>query len=301
MAFKRILYFSLGILLLTACRGTTQAPQETADRLPNLQFADAESLREAFVWKSDNPALISAHRGGPEAGFPENCLETFENTIGYAPSILEMDVVQSSDGVLYLMHDNSLDRTTNGTGKVSDQPWSYVETLKLIDNDGAATNFEVPTLMETLAWGRGKAILSLDVKRGVPFEQVVAEVEEAKAESYIMVIVYNLKDAQKVHNLNPRLMMSVSIRNQEELDRFKATGIPSTQIVAFTGTRLKEARFYKQLHDEGISCILGTLGNLDKQAAARGDELYLQHRDLGVDIFATDRPAAVAKVLYGTK
>ncbi|MEO1714458.1 MAG: glycerophosphodiester phosphodiesterase family protein [Bacteroidota bacterium] len=295
------MYFCLSVLLLTACKSSTPSPAETVDRLPNLQFADANRLSEAFVWKENNPTLISAHRGGPEAGFPENCIETFEHTIGYAPSILEMDVVQSSDDVLYLMHDNSLDRTTTGTGKVSEKPWAYVQTLTLVDNDGEATGYKVPTLMETLEWARGKAILSLDVKRGVPFERVVEEVEVAQAEGYIMIIVYNLNDAQKVYELNPNLMMSVSIRNQEELDRFKATGIPSTRVVAFTGTRLKEARFYEQLHQEGISCILGTLGNLDKQAAARGDELYLQHRDLGVDIFATDRPGAVAKMLYGTK
>ena len=301
MAFNRILYFCFSVLLLTACKSSTPSPTEPVERFPNLQFADANSLSEALVWKEGNPTLISAHRGGPEAGFPENCIETFEHTISYAPSILEMDIVQSSDDVLYLMHDNSLDRTTTGTGKVSEKPWSYVQTLTLVDNEGGATNFKAPTLMETLEWARGKAILSLDVKRGVPFARVVEEVEVAKAEGYIMIIVYNLNDAREVHELNPNLMMSVSIRNQEELDRFKATGIPSTQVVAFTGTRLKEARFYEQLHQEGISCILGTLGNLDKQAAARGDELYLQHRDLGVDIFATDRPGAVAKILYGTK
>lgn len=299
MSSPRFFFLFVVAIILGACKGSTQSPAPTSERLPSLEFANANRLSEAFVWKADNPTLISAHRGGPEAGYPENCLETFAHTLQYAPCILETDVVQSADGVLYLMHDNSLDRTTTGTGKVSEKPWEYVQSLRLKDNEGKATDYRVPTLMEALEWARGKAILSLDVKRGVPFEEVVETVEAARAEAYIMIIVYNMDDAQKVHTLNPNLMMSVSIRNQEELNRFKATGIPNSRVVAFTGTRLKEADFYSMLHQEGISCILGTLGNLDQQAAARGDDLYLRHKELGVDIFATDRPEAVAKTLYG--
>ena len=61
-------------------------------------------------------------------------------------------------------------------------------------------------------------------------------------------------------------------------------------MLAFTGTRLSKAPLYKRLHKEGIVCILGTLGNLDKQAEARGEDMYQYWKSLGVDILATDRP-----------
>ncbi|MEN8887178.1 MAG: glycerophosphodiester phosphodiesterase, partial [Winogradskyella sp.] len=47
---------------------------------------------------------------------------------------------------------------------------------------------------------------------------------------------------------------------------------------------------YQRLHNENILCMLGTLGNLDKQAQAKGEHLYSNFKNLGVDILATDRP-----------
>ncbi len=46
---------------------------------------------------------------------------------------------------------------------------------------------------------------------------------------------------------------------------------------------------YQELHAEDVMCILGTLGNLDKKAAAKGDHLYREWASIGIDIFATDR------------
>ena len=283
------------VVFFTSCRTNTEAP--TAQQ-PNLQFSNATELLDAFVWDAEQEPMISAHRGGPEPGFPENCIPTFERVLSYTPAILEMDVEITKDSVLIMMHDQSLDRTTTGTGKLLNKNWEEMQELRLKDNDGNVTDFKIPTLEEVLKWGRGKAILSLDIKRNTPYELVVDAVEALQAESYVMIIVYNVKAAQKIHSLNPNLLISVGIRNEKELDMVKASGLPFKNLVAFTGTTLKSAEFYDQLHQLGISCILGTLGNLDQQAAARGDQLYLQHRKLGVDIFATDRPRAVAEVLY---
>ncbi len=61
-------------------------------------------------------------------------------------------------------------------------------------------------------------------------------------------------------------------------------------MLAFTGTRLSDASLFKRLHDNNIVCMLGTLGNLDKSAEAKGDELYREWKEIGVDIMATDRP-----------
>ncbi len=61
-------------------------------------------------------------------------------------------------------------------------------------------------------------------------------------------------------------------------------------MLAFTGTRLSDESLYKRLHNEDIVCMLGTLGNLDRQAEAKGSQLYKTWKSKGVDILATDRP-----------
>ena len=86
------------------------------------------------------------------------------------------------------------------------------------------------------------------------------------------------------------MLLSVSARNHEEFDRLLATEIPIKNMMAFTGTRLSEASLYERLHAENIVCMLGTLGNLDKQAEARGNDLYKTWKSKGVDIIATNRP-----------
>lgn len=67
-------------------------------------------------------------------------------------------------------------------------------------------------------------------------------------------------------------------------------------MVAFIGTREPTTELIDFLHSKGIMTILGVLGNLDKKAAAKGDNLYKTYANQGVDIFATDRPEAVYNV-----
>lgn len=243
--------------------------------------------------------IISAHRGGRNIpGYPENALETFEYISQTLPSMIECDISMTMDSVLVLLHDRSLDRTTTGTGNIISKPISYVRELQLIDDLGDTTDFKVPTLEDALTWAKGKSLIELDVKRGVPFELVTKAVEAAQMEDYVIIITYNIKDAQKVYQLNPKLMISIGARNQEELQRVLESGIPTKNLIAFTGTRLSEASLFEAIHQNGMLTILGTLGNLDKQAAARGDEkTYKGFLELGVDVLATDRPIEAAQAI----
>jgi len=129
-------------------------------------FFDIEDgeLKELLHYDGECFPLISAHRGGRYIeGYPENAIETFDYILQQIPAIIECDIVQSLDSVLYIMHDKSLDRTTTGTGLVSSKRWDYVEELRLLDDFGDATSYEVPTLEEVLRWAKGKTVLALDV------------------------------------------------------------------------------------------------------------------------------------------
>ena len=110
-----------------------------------------------------------------------------------------------------------------------------------------------------------------------------------------------MKQAIAAYKAAPNLLLSVSARNDEELDWLLHSKIPTENMIAFTGIQLSSETFYKKLHDLGITCMLGTLGNLDNQAQAKGGHLYQKWVDLGVDVIATDRPFAVAASLNITK
>jgi glycerophosphoryl diester phosphodiesterase len=276
------------LLILPACRST----------YVNVPKAGLP----AFV-HPDNGKLprISAHRGGGGyAGYPENCLASFQYLIEQAPMFIECDVRISADSVLLLMHDRDLDRTTTGTGRVNEQPWALLDTMHLLDNLGNQTPHEIPRLDEALRWAKGKAILTLDVKRGVPYELVVAAVQRAKAQRYAAIITYSAKAAAEVYALDSTLAISVGIRSAEDRQRLLDLGLDPDNLIAFTGTSLCDPAVYADNRALGIPNLLGTLGNLDRQAVAKGDSLYLRWLDLGVDVIATDRPVEVAQML-GTK
>jgi len=263
----------------------------------HIQVSNLEEARDFYTWTSDRIPMVSAHRGGPYPGFPENAIETFANVIKYTPTIIELDVAMTKDGVLVLMHDDELDRTTTGTGKVEDVTYQYIQTLFLEDELGKKTSFKVPTLEEALIWSKGKALLTVDIKRSVPYEKIVEAVYKTKSEAHAALITYTFPAAKKLHFMAPDLMLSVTIRNEEEIKRFEETGIPWSSVIAFTGIAERPQEFNKALHERGVFTILGVLGNLDKSAESRGDQIYASFVQKGADILATDRPIEAAAAI----
>lgn len=243
--------------------------------------------------------MISGHRGAKAyKGYPENSMETFQMLQERIGSIMECDIASTKDGQLILMHDNSLDRTTTLTGTVSQTPYSRISKAFLVDATNEQTIYKVPLFADVLDWAKStRTILSVDVKRSVPVDEVIRLIREKGAEGNCLLISYTLDQARKVYSMAPEMMQSISIRNEEEYERWKKSGIPANRTVAFTGTRRSPKSLYDLLHKEGIACIFGTLGNIDKQAERQGDKVYRELRDLGVDIFATDRPLECAEAL----
>ena len=245
----------------------------------------------------------STGAGGDLKGYPENCIESFAyaaKQIGTSarPIIIECDIDLTKDSVMVMMHDATLDRTTTGTGKLIDKTYAELGQYRLEDNMGNLTTYKIPTLEEVLRWGKNRATFTLDVKRNVSFARVVDMIRKTGAGDYVAVITYNAQDAAKLNQLDPNLMISVTIRNRAEYDRLHELGVPDNRMVAFVGVKEPDVELYQFLHQKGIACILGTLGNLDKQAAAKGDQVYKKFAENGADIMSTDRPLEMAKVLY---
>ena len=85
---------------------------------------------------------IAAHRGGA-ALWPENSLAAFAGALALGVDLLEFDVHQSADGEVVVIHDPTLDRTTEGAGAVCAQPAATLRRLHLRDRDGALTDERV--------------------------------------------------------------------------------------------------------------------------------------------------------------
>lgn len=249
-------------------------------------------------------AVVSAHRAGPAAGLPENALETIRATLDADPhAIVEIDVQRSADGVLFLLHDERLERTTTGRGTAGALRWRALSRLRLKDDAGSVTSARIPRLADALDLVRERgAIATLDVKRETPFADVVAAVRAARAERHATIITYTVEDAAEVARLAPELMISIDAPSREALDQHRAGGVPDIQILAFTGTRAPRPRWFAELGQSGIEPIFGTLGRpgsrIDDRWLADGDASeYVALARQGAVIIATDAPRAVAQVL----
>ncbi len=298
-------------LLLAGCGepvGEIEMPADTSQAMaeaPAVQpagFTLPEPLVAAIVpegqrttdvlrcLRDRDATIISAHRGGVEEGFPENAIETAANTLSQGPMILELDLRRTSDGVIVLMHDETLERTTTGAGNVSDMTFAELSALQLIDNQGNTTAFRAPSLAEVLNWARGRALVQLDVKRTVPVEDVVAEVVANDALSYAAVITYSVEDAIRAAQADENVVISIQITEQEHLDALLAAGIDPARLMAWTGVH-REPRpdIWEMVAAADIPIAFGALWYIDRDVMESGDaSIYREIAEGGVTVIATD-------------
>lgn len=265
------------------------------DQVFNLKTVD--DLYHFLTYNENSFPLVSAHRGGPSDGFPENAIPTFAEVASKMPAIIECDIAMTKDSVLVLMHDETLDRTTTGKGKLSRKTFEELKELKLKDNNGLVTNYRIPTLEDALQWGIGRVVYTLDVKRSVPYEKVIELIRKTKAEANSIIITYSANQAEVVNRLAPDLMISATIKNRDDLNRLSELSIPDTRLIAFVGTREPDTALYTLLRQHGIKSILGTIGNLDRSAEKAGYQLYADFIVRGADVLSTDRPFEAWKAL----
>jgi len=262
--------------------------------------SDLSAMLDCF--EAAGQTLISAHRGGPTPGLPENAIPTMDALLAAHPAIMEVDVGQSADGVLFLLHDDRLDRTTTGTGEAAAQSWAALSQLKLKDNWGWVTPYAIPRLDEALAWAKGRTVLQIDFKRSADVGKVVAAIRAAGMEKGVILIAYSVRQAADLHRAGPEMLLSVSVNDTDDVAALKAAGIPDDRMVAFTGTRYPRPELYAELDRQNIEVIFGTLGrpprSIDAVIARLGmDERYAELGKEGVDILATDRPREAAAAL----
>ncbi|MFC3998942.1 glycerophosphodiester phosphodiesterase family protein [Nocardiopsis sediminis] len=130
------------------------------------QTPSFDRIQQSLLDHSPNaPLMIAAHRGQWRDA-PENSLAAIDGAIRDGAEIVEIDVQRTADGHLVLMHDETVDRTTDGTGKVSDLTLAQIRELRLKEHMGGEeaelTDAGVPTFEEAMLAVRGRALVNLD-------------------------------------------------------------------------------------------------------------------------------------------
>jgi glycerophosphoryl diester phosphodiesterase len=159
------------------------------------------------------PPLLAAHRGGG-ALWPENSLLAFRSAVALGADYLELDVHLTADGAVAVIHDPTLDRTTTGTGPVSDRTLADLRTLRLRDRSGAVTGETIPTLDEVAAVAAGgKRRLLVEIKvdaGGMRYpgieEAVLAALDRHDMAASAVVMAFEPETWRRVRALRPEVV-----------------------------------------------------------------------------------------------
>lgn len=276
-----------------------QPAQAQTGTLHILNIRSTQDLHRFFKYTGKDIPLISGHRGGTTKGYPENCIPTFQNTLRHTPAFFEIDPRLTKDSIIVLMHDATLDRTTTGTGKVSDYTWEELKQLKLKDGEGNVTEYGIPTLDEVIKWSKGKTIINLD-KKDVPLAMTMQKLKQHKAAAHVMLTVHTADQAKYYYDNIPGVMFSAFVRTQKELETYEKAGIPWSRIMAYIGPTNKpeNKEMYDLLHARGVMCMISAAPTYDKlpDPAAR-QKAYQEIIRAGADVIESDLPIEAAAAI----
>lgn len=264
-----------------------------------LAFGSGQELHDFFQYREGDPVIVSAHRGGTEAGFPENSLESFQNILRYVPAFFEIDPRLTKDSVVVLMHDATLDRTTNATGRLADYTWDELQRVRLKDAKGNITECKIPRLEDVIVWSKGKTIINLD-KKDVPMRLIADLIKKHNAESCVMLTVHTGAQARYYYDRFPDIMLSAFARTQKEYDDLAISGVPWKNMIAYVGPTIdnNNRTIVENLRRNGVKCMISLAPTHDKLADKEEREAeYRKEILLSPDIIESDIPIEVWQVL----
>lgn len=282
-----------GVLTTVSCASLepskdSQPPAYTSTSSNFRSFVNAEALARYLRADSRAGPLVIAHRGGATFAYPENALATFRRALRYGPALIELDIQMARDQTYVILRDETLDRTTTGTGRVADQSLTDLRRLLLVDELGIITPFPIPTLDEVLAWSAGRTILMLDIKADIPIAGVLEAIQRHDASGRVIVMATSLPQALDVYQNAPDLVIAVPAADREELEAVLASQLDTTRLIVLSGLAEVNPEVVELAHTHRMRVVLGTVGLIDRRALEGGIAVYQSLVDRGVDMFVTD-------------
>lgn len=162
---------------------------------------------------------IWAHRGCSYR-YPENTLSSFREACRYEITGIELDIQLSRDGEMVVIHDERVDRTTDGSGRVEDMTLRELKQLKIQPNEQSSKIYEtIPTMREVLALlapvcRRDGLLINIELKNSVVryegMEQKILElIAEYGLEPYIVYSSFNPDSIRLLKELNPDVRVGI--------------------------------------------------------------------------------------------
>ncbi|MCW0397561.1 hypothetical protein NB688_001090 [Xanthomonas sacchari] len=277
---------------------------------------------QARLAAPDGGIFVVAHRGchnpAPAHGFPghapENSMLGLERCVTLGVDMLETDIRRAGDGTLVMFHDATVDRTTDGTGKVAELTWPQLSRLRLRDDEGGAdaplTDQHPLTLQQMLAAAKGRIMLNLDVKAPI-YAEVVDAVRRAGMERQVVVkteVGVASQDLASMPpfdriNFTPVLLnppgtddLVQTVRTQTdgkvrpvaiELPRMRLAQLPAVTALA----RQRQVRLLVNTLWEGFVADVGGDADAVRDPEAVWGRLYRA----GIGAFQTDEPEALLR------
>jgi glycerophosphoryl diester phosphodiesterase len=248
--------------------------------------------------------LLIAHRGG-SALAPENTLTAFSQALEWwRADILETDVQATRDGEVVVIHDPAVDRTTNGTGRVSDLTLEQIRSLdagyRYTPDEGASFPYRgsgvtISTLAELLA-AFPRMRVNVEIKDPGAQERVWEVVQEAGAAQRVLIAAGELANRSRFGGYpGPVSASGAELRTFYIHHRLHLAGLYRHRVDAFQmperygGRQVLNPRLIHEAHARNVAVHVWTV-----------DEVADMERLLswGVDGLVTDRPDRLARVLH---
>lgn len=214
----------------------------------------------------DRDVKIIAHRGAMSEK-PENTVEAFQHAIHLGADIIEIDLWTSSDGHLFVLHDPTLDRTTDGTGLATDYTLDVLQTFDVgLWFDESYEGLRIPAFKEVLEWSlENEAILLLDMKeQGREFaERVTNDVKKYGKENLVIVGVRSVEQAGYFRELLPDSKQLAFMSSPDLIEAFSEAG---TDVLRLWFRWLNEdPSLGKRVHKTGKKMMInGTVGGIEE-------------------------------------
>ena len=237
---------------------------------------------------TSRPIWVIAHRGATSEA-PENTIAAIEAAVKMGCDVVEVDVRLTKDGHAVLIHDATVDRTTNGRGRVDQLSWPQLREL----NAGAhfvnaPPGTRIPLLEEAIELVRGRAMLYLDIKV-TQLEPIVRVVRQADFSKSVFYRVYRPGDVDRLRQLDPSAKVIVGIDEMA-----MAPGVIDAVLARHPDTILSMAWDVKVKGKAPPRSSLWFLNLLGRQISASDLRQAIELRPAGI---VTDSPRPLLELL----
>lgn len=283
----------------------TPYPSLVADALSKGQslISVFESLiAEQSPSKPRSKVFIVAHRAntcaGIEAGCPDNSIAAIQKAIDGGADMIELDVRTTKDGQMVLMHDATIDATTNGSGNVTNftleelRSFSMERGGKVYLENGQPVR--VPTLEEALRYCKGKIYINLDLKAVGSRADLIKLIQDTQMQGQVMLYCSG-STAKDYQSKDKTIAVHPHIGSASDIDQYSSC--PGAKLFQYNyGLWLEGGSIAKDIRAKGFLSYSNLL-NYDTQTMA-GNFVYIDRLiDSETDFIQTDYCEFVASYL----